>query len=85
MGPMHVLNPPSFNKFKRWVAMQPQRSERKIEQDRQQVDFVEHLIAEGLLPATYDTYYRTARSSKLQSRWELPGKKGFMDWRAQQG
>lgn len=57
MGLMHVLNPLSFIKFKKWMATQPQRSAQQIHQDRQQVEFVEHLIAEGLLSATYDTYY----------------------------
>lgn len=57
MGLMHVLNPLSFIKFKKWMATQPQRSTRQIEQDKQQVDFVEQLIADGLLSATYDIYY----------------------------
>ncbi len=57
MGLMHVLNPLSFITFKKWMATQPQRSKRQIEQDRQQVDFVEQLIADGLLSATYDIYY----------------------------
>lgn len=57
MGLMNVLNPLSFINFKKWMATQPQRTARQIDQDRQQVDFVEQLIADGLLSATYDTYY----------------------------
>lgn len=57
MGLMHVLNPLSFLKFKKWMATQPQRAVRQIDQDQQQVNFVEQLIADGLLSATYDIYY----------------------------
>jgi len=56
MGLMRVLNPLSFVEFKNWVATQPGRSASQLEQDQQQVDAVEGLIAAGLLSATYDQY-----------------------------
>lgn len=57
MGLMRVLNPLSFIKFKKWAATQPGRPVSQLEQDRQQVDVVEGLIAAGLLSAIHDQYY----------------------------
>lgn len=56
MGIMHVLGPLSFLRFKKWVVMQPERSVRQVQQDQQQIDLVEQLIAENLLSSTYDQY-----------------------------
>lgn len=57
MGLMRVLNPLSFVEFKNWASTQPGRSASQLEQDRQQVDVVQELIAEGLLSAIDDHYY----------------------------
>lgn len=56
MGIMHVLGPLSFLKFKTWLVTRPERSVRQAEQDQQQIDVVEQLIASDLLSSTYDQY-----------------------------
>lgn len=56
MGIMHVLGPLSFLRFKKWVAKQPARSARQVQQAQQQIDVVERLIAADLLSSTYDQY-----------------------------
>lgn len=56
MGIMHVLGPLSFLRFKRWLAMQPERTARQAQQDQQQIDIVEQLIAADLLSSAYDQY-----------------------------
>jgi hypothetical protein len=56
MGIMHVLGPLSFIAFKRWLSTQPERSASQAQQDQQQIDVVEQLIAADLLSSTYDQY-----------------------------
>jgi hypothetical protein len=53
---MHVLGPLSFIAFKRWLSTQPERSASQAQQDQQQIDVVEQLIAADLLSSTYDQY-----------------------------
>lgn len=56
MGIMHVLGPLSFIRFKKWLTTQPERSAHQAQQDQQQIDVVEQLIAADLLSSTYDQY-----------------------------
>lgn len=56
MGIMQVLGPLSFIRFKKWLTTQPERSAHQAQQDQQQIDVVEQLIAADLLSSTYDQY-----------------------------